>query len=58
MTEHYLYEWKQYLNNNEGDYEYLIQFVENVKNNIPNDKMIILVGIGANGKSTLIKNTK
>lgn len=56
MTEHYLCEWKQYLNNNEGDYEYLIQFVENVKNNIPNDKIIILVGPGANGKSTLIRD--
>ena len=58
MTEHYLYKWKQYLNNNEIDYEYLIKFVENVKNNIPNDKMIILVGIGANGKSTLIRDIK
>ena len=55
MTEHYLYKWKQYLNNNEGDYEYLIQFVDNVKNNIPNDKIIILFGYGGNGKSTLIR---
>lgn len=51
MTLHHLNNWKQYLTND--DYNYLIQFVENIKNNIPNDKMIILYGPGRNGKTTL-----
>lgn len=51
MTLHHLNNWKQYLKND--DYNYLIQFVENIKNNIPNDKMIILYGPGRNGKTTL-----
>jgi len=48
---HHLDNWKQYLTND--DYNYLIQFVENVKNNISNDKMIILSGPPRSGKSTL-----
>jgi hypothetical protein len=52
MTEkHYLYDWKQYLRNE--DYEYLIKYIENIKNNIPNNKMIILSGLSRTGKSTL-----
>ena len=51
MTLHHLNNWKQFLTND--DYNYLIQFVENIKNNIPNDKMIILYGPGRNGKTTL-----
>jgi predicted AAA+ superfamily ATPase len=51
MTLHQLNNWKQYLTND--DYNYLIQFVENVKNNSPNDKMIILYGPGRTGKTTL-----
>jgi len=51
MTLHYLNNWNQYLTND--DYNYLIQFVENIKNNIPNDKMIILYGPGRTGKTTL-----
>jgi ABC-type phosphate/phosphonate transport system ATPase subunit len=51
MTLHHLNNWKQYLTND--DYNYLIQFVENIKNNFSNDKMIILYGPGRNGKSTL-----
>lgn len=43
--------WKQYLA--EDDYTYLIQYIENVKHNIPNDKMIILSGPSRSGKSTL-----
>jgi ABC-type cobalamin/Fe3+-siderophores transport system ATPase subunit len=54
MTEHYLDNWKQYLT--DDDYNYLIQYVENIKNNIPNDKMIILHGPGRSGKSTLKKD--
>jgi hypothetical protein len=30
--------------------------VENIKNDIPNDQMIILFGRGANGKSTMIRD--
>ena len=51
MEVHHLDNWKQYLTND--DYNYLIQFVENVKNNISNDKMIILSGPPRSGKSTL-----
>jgi len=51
MTLHHLNNWNQYLTND--DYNYLIQFVENIKNDIPNDKMIILYGPGRTGKTTL-----
>ena len=54
MTTHHLDNWKQYLTND--DYNYLIQFVENVKNKISNDKMIVLSGPGRTGKSTLAKD--
>jgi ABC-type lipoprotein export system ATPase subunit len=54
MTQHYLDNWKQYLT--EGDYNYLIRYIENIKNNISNDKMIILSGPARSGKSTLINN--
>ena len=55
MTQpHYLENWKQYLT--DDDYNYLVQYVENVKNNIPNDKMIILSGPCRTGKSTLKNN--
>ena len=39
-------------------YNYLIQYVENIKNNIQNDKMIILSGPGRTGKSTLEKDIR
>ena len=51
MTLQNLNNWHQYLTND--DYNYLIQFVENIKNNIPNDKMIILYGPPRSGKTTL-----
>ena len=54
MAQHPLYNWKQYLT--DDDYNYLIQYVENVKNSIPNDKMLILSGPGRTGKSTLMDN--
>jgi altronate dehydratase len=44
--------WQQYLH--QEDFEYLIQYIENVKNGIPNVRMIILLGLGCNGKTTLI----
>jgi ABC-type phosphate/phosphonate transport system ATPase subunit len=46
--------WKQYLTSE--DYAYLFQYIENIKNGISNDKMIILAGPDRTGKSTLIKN--
>lgn len=46
--------WDQYLTTE--DYSYLIQYIENIKNGISNDKMIILVGVARTGKSTLKKN--
>jgi hypothetical protein len=52
ITQHPLNKWEQYLMND--DYNYLIQFVENIKNNVPNDKMIILYGSGRNGKTALM----
>jgi len=45
--------WQQYLQ--QADFEYLIQYIENIKNGIPNHEMIILLGPGCNGKSTLIE---
>ena len=62
MTSHYLSNWKQYLTTE--DYEYLIQYVENIKygsvndNGGVNDKMIILSGPSRTGKSTLKKQIK
>jgi DNA helicase TIP49 (TBP-interacting protein) len=46
--------WKQYLSIE--DYNYLITFVENIKNGLPNEKMIILYGPGRTGKTTLKNN--
>jgi len=45
-------DWQQYLQ--QADFEYLIQYIENIKTGIPNHEMIILLGPGCNGKSTLI----
>jgi ABC-type lipoprotein export system ATPase subunit len=56
MTQHYLDNWKQYLT--EDDYNYLIQYIENIKHNISNNKMIILSGPARSGKSTLINDIK
>ena len=54
MSVHYLDNWKQYLTNE--DYNYLIEYIENIKHNISNDKMIILCGPSRSGKSTLKKD--
>jgi tRNA uridine 5-carbamoylmethylation protein Kti12 len=52
MTQpHPLEIWKSYLS--DDDYQYLIQYIENIKKNISNDKMIILSGPSRTGKSTL-----
>ena len=45
--------WSQYLQ--QEDFDYLIQYIENIQNGIPNNEMIILFGIGSNGK-TMLKN--
>jgi hypothetical protein len=54
--QHALASWSQYLQ--PEDYEYLIQFVENVKSGMPNNKMIVLAGPGRTGKSTLKNEIK
>ncbi len=51
--EHPLANWKNYLT--EHDYEYLIHYVDNIRDNKPNDKMIVLLGPERTGKSKLIK---
>ena len=54
--QHALAIWSQYLQ--PEDYTYLIQFVENVKERLPNNKMIVLAGPGRTGKSTLQNEIK
>jgi hypothetical protein len=54
METHPLHTWSQYLT--QEDYDYLINYIENIKNNSPNDKMIILSGEGRTGKTTLKKD--
>jgi len=54
MASNYIGSWEQYLMNE--DYAYLIQYIENIKNGISNDKMIILVGPSRSGKTTLIND--
>lgn len=54
MTSTSIDTWEQYLTNE--DYAYLIQYIENIKNGISNDKMIILAGPSRSGKTTLINN--
>ena len=51
---HTLDYWSQYLQ--PDDYEYVIEYVENIKINRKNDKMMILSGPGRSGKSTLIRD--
>jgi ABC-type phosphate/phosphonate transport system ATPase subunit len=51
MSAHPLHHWSQYLT--PEDYVYVIQYIYNVKNNVSNDKMIILSGESRTGKSTL-----
>jgi serine protease inhibitor len=54
VNEHIFENWIPYLS--EEDYENLLFFIRNVKNDKVNDKILILSGnIGRNGKSTLIK---
>lgn len=48
--------WSSYLN--EKDYNYLLEFIYNLKNNISNDKILILHGLPRTGKTTLINEMK
>ena len=51
---HILQSWQPYLS--DDDFQYLITYVENIKQNLPNNKLLLLLGNrGANGKSTLIR---
>lgn len=56
MTQHQLSDWAQYLK--ADDYNFLIQYVENVKNGTPNDKMIVIAGPARTGKTTLQNDIK
>jgi hypothetical protein len=47
-----LQSWVQYLSTD--DYALLVRYVENVKNGIPNDHMLILCGPGRTGKTVLM----
>jgi ABC-type dipeptide/oligopeptide/nickel transport system ATPase component len=51
MAEYGLIKWKKYLS--VEDYNYLTQFVDNIRNDVRNDKMIILCGSSGRGKTTL-----
>lgn len=48
--------WKSYINQN--DYDYLIKFINNMENHLPNEKILILNGKTATGKTTLINDIK
>jgi ABC-type branched-subunit amino acid transport system ATPase component len=49
-----MYDWSLYLK--PAHYEYLVQYIENIKHGLPNDKMIILAGEPRTGKSTLMND--
>jgi len=52
MKKHILHSWKQYLS--KSDYKTIIQFVENAKKRLPNEKILMLSGTGKNGKTVLM----
>ncbi len=51
---HQLDNWKQYLV--PSDFQYLLNFVHNIQNHLPNQQILILYGTGNTGKTTLIKH--
>ena len=51
INNHHFSNWRPYLS--EYGYNTLIKYVENVKNNIKNDTILLLTGEGPTGKSTL-----
>jgi len=54
MAEYGLIKWKKHLS--DDDYNYLTHFVDNMRNGVRNDKMMILCGPGGIGKTTLHEN--
>lgn len=48
--------WKDYLSNE--DYNFLINYINNLNNDIINDKILILYGEGGTGKTTLINDIR
>lgn len=54
MTTHPLHTWCEYLSND--NYTSLITYVENINQNIDNNSILLLVGEGPTGKSTLLKD--
>lgn len=52
--DHALNKWKNYLL--ESDYQYLVDYVEKIKRNERNDKMLMLCGDIRTGKTTLIND--
>jgi ABC-type polar amino acid transport system ATPase subunit len=54
MAEYGVIKWKKYLS--VDDYNYLTQFVDNIRNGVRNDKMMILCGASGTGKTTLLEN--
>lgn len=51
LPDYYLHRWKKYLASD--DYMYLIQFVDNIRLGVQNDKMVILCGPSGTGKTSL-----
>ncbi len=56
MSAYFLENWKDYVS--VDDYNYLNLFIQNIVNNQGNEKMILLVGPGSTGKTTLIRQMK
>ena len=56
MSHHPLQHWSQFLS--DDDYTSLISYVENVRNFQNNNSILLLVGEGPTGKSTLMREIK
>ena len=55
MSQNNIFNWQNNWQNNltKEDYEFLMEYLENIKNGVKNDKLVILHGPGKSGKSTL-----